>query len=69
MAEDQSRNLNAHAPARAACALWNKEYAAQRGGLMDFWDSLPNGRKHAARRVADQIRAAREETPAEVKTA
>lgn len=34
------RNLNPHAEARLAVALWSHEYAfEQRGGSMDFWDS------------------------------
>lgn len=43
---DQSRNLNPHAEARLAMALWGDEYAfKQRGGSMDFWDSRSPSQK------------------------
>jgi hypothetical protein len=38
--ERAHRNLNPHAEARLAMALWSHEYAfEQKGGSMDFWDS------------------------------
>lgn len=38
--ERAQRNLNPHAEARLAMALWSNEYAfEQNGGSMDFWDS------------------------------
>ncbi len=40
MKERDRRNLNATAPAYVAMALYNKRYAAQNGGSMDFWDKL-----------------------------
>lgn len=43
--DEQTRNLNPHAEARLAMAVWGDEYAAQRGGTMDFWDALSPSRK------------------------
>lgn len=45
MTPENRRNLNPHAEARLAMALWGEEYAAQSGGSMDFWDGLSAGRK------------------------
>lgn len=40
------RNLNPHAEARLAMALWGHEYAyEQKGGSMDFWDSRTASQK------------------------
>jgi hypothetical protein len=40
------RNLNPHAEARLAMVVWSNDYAfKQRGGCMDFWDSLSPSRK------------------------
>jgi hypothetical protein len=45
-AERDARNLNPHAEARLAMAMWSHEYAhEQRGGSMDFWDNLSDQRK------------------------
>lgn len=35
-----ARNLNPHAEAIMAMLIWGKRYSEQRGGSMDFWDSL-----------------------------
>ncbi|MET4184984.1 hypothetical protein ABIB94_007113 [Bradyrhizobium sp. JR7.2] len=44
-ARDQ-RNLKPHAEARLAMAMWSHEYAhEQRGGSMDFWDSIGRDRQ------------------------
>ena len=56
---DQSRNLNAHAAAHAAAAIWGAEYANQGGGLMDFWDQLTPAKKRIAADCARRIRQAR----------
>jgi hypothetical protein len=35
-----ARNLNPTPEARLAMLIWGKRYSEQRGGSMDFWDSL-----------------------------
>lgn len=55
---NQHRNLNPHAEARLAMALWGEEYGAQRGGSMDFWDALSPARKALCVRVVDEVLAA-----------
>lgn len=40
MAERTRRNLNAHQAATFAMFHWHDRYAAQGGGVMDFWDGL-----------------------------
>lgn len=58
--DDQARNLDPHAAARVAMTLYNERYAyKQRGGSMDFWDSLTEGEKRTCAEIADQIRKAR----------
>lgn len=52
---DQTRNLNPHAEARVARVLWNEDYAAQRGGCMDFWGTLGDAQKRQCREIVDQI--------------
>jgi hypothetical protein len=59
MSGSQQRNLNPHAAARVAMALYNERYAYQRGGSMDFWDSLTNGEKRTCAKLAKDIREAR----------
>jgi hypothetical protein len=49
------RNLNPTPEAMAAMWPWSKEYAAQGGGSMDFWDKLPEGRKRLASDCAAAI--------------
>jgi hypothetical protein len=58
------RNLNPHKPAVAARFLWGKEYAAQGGGSMDFWDRLDQSRKRLCRDLVERIKAAPDEVPA-----
>jgi len=53
--DDQRRNINPHAEARLAMALWGEEYAAQRGGSMDFWDGLSESRKALCIRLLSDI--------------
>jgi hypothetical protein len=38
--KDQTRNLNPTAEAIVAMCIWSKEYSEQKGGSMDFYDSL-----------------------------
>ena len=56
--KNQQRNINPTAPALAAMALWNNRYAAQKGGSMDFWDSLSTYEKRTCTELAEQIRKA-----------
>lgn len=56
---DQSHNFNAHAAARVAASIWSEEYAGQKGGMMDFWNTLPKWRKKIAAAQARAIRMAR----------
>ena len=61
--ERAQRNLNPHAEARLAMALWSHEYAhEQRGGSMDFWDSLSPSRKALCVSLLDDILKAMENT-------
>jgi hypothetical protein len=52
---DERRNINPHAEARLAMALWSEEYSAQRGGSMDFWDGLSESRKALCIRLLNDI--------------
>lgn len=55
-AEQSRRNLAPHAEARLAMALWSHEYAhQQRGGSMDFWDSIGKSRQRICRDVLDGV--------------
>ena len=55
-AERAHRNMNPHAEARLAMAMWSQEYAfEQKGGCMDFWDNLTESRKRICRDVVDGI--------------
>jgi hypothetical protein len=58
---DPKRNLNPHKAARVAMVLWNKEYGAQNGGSMDFWDKLSEGDKRICREIVKEIEKAPEE--------
>lgn len=62
---DQTRNLNAHKAAIIAMCLWGARYAAQRGGCMDFWDTLNASEKRTCREIVARVNTAREETPEE----
>jgi len=59
--EQAARNLDPHASARAAMWLFGERYAAQRGGSLDFWDTLGAPEKRMARDCAKEIREARPE--------
>lgn len=48
---NQQRNLNPTPEARVAMITYGKEYSKQRGGSMDFWDSLPEDIKRRCRLV------------------
>lgn len=54
--ERTRRNINPHAEARLAMAMWSHEYAyKQNGGSMDFWDGLDASRKRICVEVVDGI--------------
>ena len=53
---DQRRNLNPTPEARVAMIIWGKEYSEQRGGSMDFWDSLDEGRKRRCKAAVQAVR-------------
>lgn len=51
------RNLNPHAEARVAMAIWSHEYAyEQKGGSMDFWDSRTPSQKATCVKFVNDIR-------------
>lgn len=52
---DQKHNMNPHAEARMAWWLWGDEYAAQRGGIMDFWNGLSENRKQIATDAVNDV--------------
>jgi hypothetical protein len=53
-----TRNANPIAPARVAMAIWGDRYSAQRGGSMDFWDTLNPGDKSLCIDIAERIKEA-----------
>lgn len=60
--ERARRNLNPHAEARLAMSLWSHEYAhEQRGGSMDFWDSLGEQRQKRCYEIVDEVLASNAE--------
>jgi hypothetical protein len=71
--ERNRRNLHPHAEARLAMALWSHEYAhEQRGGSMDFWDSIGPQRRRLCVSIMDEVLGALEtdgRAQAEVKAA
>lgn len=64
------RNLHPHAEARLAMAMWSHAYAfEQKGGSMDFWDSLPADKKRfCVSVVSDVLKAEKENGRAEPPT-
>ena len=58
-AVDAQRDLNAHAAARVAAAMWGARYAKSRLGLMGFWNTLTASERRIAADVARQVREAR----------
>ena len=54
--ERDRRNLQPHAEARLAMEMWSHEYAhEQRGGSMDFWDSIGEQRQRFCMNVLDEV--------------
>lgn len=58
-AQRAKRNLDAHAAATFARIYWGKRYSEQRGGCMDFWDTLTASEKRFCREAAIDIRRSR----------
>lgn len=54
----QKRNLDPSAEAIAAMYLYGKEYAAQHGGSMDFWDGLSDSKKRLCTELVNRIKSA-----------
>lgn len=52
---DQTRNLNPTLEARAAMIVWGRIYSEQKGGSMDFWDSLNDYNKRICKLVVEEI--------------
>lgn len=53
--KDQTRNLHPTKEAVFAMFYWHKEYAAQHGGSMDFYDRLTKDQKDYCRRAISAI--------------
>lgn len=49
------RNLNPTPAAVVAMSIYRSEYAAQKGGSMDFWDKLDESRKRRCQELADWV--------------
>lgn len=61
--ERAQRNMNPHAEARLAMAIWGHEYAfEQSGGSMDFWDNIGPSRRRIVVDVLNEVLAAMEKT-------
>lgn len=52
---DQTRNLNPHKAAIVAMYIYHNEYAAQKGGSMDFWDGLTNYEKKVCFELLEKL--------------
>ena len=57
------RNLHPHKAAMAAMWHWGQRYSQQRGGSMDFWDSLSDFERDLCRRMVREIENCPEEKP------
>jgi hypothetical protein len=51
-------NLRPTPEARAAMHLYGDEYAAQKGGSMDFWETLPPYKRRRCEDLVHEILAA-----------
>ena len=49
------RNLNPHAEARVAMALWSERYSKQKLGCMDFYDGLTAAQKSTCAQIVNGI--------------
>jgi len=54
-------NFNPHREARLAMLVYHREYAAQSGGVMDFYESLPSATRLMLNRWCDELDATRRE--------
>lgn len=59
--KDETRNLNPTPEARVAMIIWGQRYSEQRGGSMDFWDSLSNDERERCRLVVKALSEKRTE--------
>lgn len=57
--EREKLNLDPHKGAVAAMWLWGAAYDAQKGGSMDFWDSLTESQREQCKRLVQDIECAR----------
>jgi hypothetical protein len=55
--KSQYRNLHPTAAARIAMIIWGKEYSEQRGGSMDFFDSLSPDARHRCELAVEDLQA------------
>lgn len=53
--ERDQRNLSPTPEAVAAMYVYSRIYAAQKGGCMDFWDSLPATQKLFCKELVEKI--------------
>lgn len=58
MSKADQDNLNPTPPAVAAMYLYGDDYAAQSGGSMDFWRSLPPWKQGTCRDLVRDIETA-----------
>jgi hypothetical protein len=49
------RNLNPTPAARVAMIIWGLEYSQQKGGSMDFWDTLSAHRQRLCELVVEDL--------------
>ena len=58
MSKADQQNLNPTPAAVAAMYLYSDDYAAQTGGIMEFWQSLPAWKQGVCRDLAKDIQTA-----------
>lgn len=49
------RNIDPTPEAYIAMSMWGQRYSAQRGGSMDFWDSLTGGEQRLCNDVLAKV--------------
>lgn len=57
--QNQTINLNPTPEAVCAMYIYSAEYAAQRGGSMDFWGKLSENQQSVCRRLLNEIAKAK----------
>lgn len=55
MKEQDRQNINPTPAAVIAMVMYREEYAAQRGGSMDFWRSLAPYKRRICQETADRV--------------